>query len=202
MMCSQVKAKDGGKMTSHETNEKHQLGTTIVESMVVIAILGILTTVGIPSFKSMITKTRVASDLNEINSLMRFARFKAIEQESLVMLCPSADYSKCSNDWNLPKIVFYDANFNNERDAEEALLKSTDAVEKTLIMTGRTSGIKFYESGITASPASIKICTVDGEPIYTRQLTLSLQGKLKLSKDRNGDGIHENNSGAALSCEE
>jgi type IV fimbrial biogenesis protein FimT len=200
-MCSQVKAKDGGKMTSHEKNEKYQLGATLVESMVVIAILGILTTVGIPSFKSMITKTRVASDLNEINSLMRFARFKAIEQENLVMLCPSSDYSVCSRDWNLPKIVFYDSNFNSERDPEEPLLKSTEGVEKTLRMSGRTSGIKFYESGITASPASITICTVDGEPIYSRQLTLSLQGKLKLSKDRNGDGIHESNSGTALSCE-
>ncbi|MBF7071779.1 GspH/FimT family pseudopilin [Glaciecola sp. MH2013] len=180
--------------------QSNMRGLTLVEAMIVLAILSIISTVGIPSFIKMITHARVTSDLNEINSLMRFARFKAIDEERLVVLCPAADYQQCGSDWNVPKIVFFDLNYNDYRDPDEAILISSEAVEKTLRMSSNRRMIKFYESGVTASPASIKICTDEGDLEFTRQLTLSLQGKIKLSKDRNRDGIHEGSSGAALNC--
>jgi type IV fimbrial biogenesis protein FimT len=64
----------------------------------------------------------------------------------------------------------------------------------------RKKTIKFYESGITASPASVRICPASNDAKYARLLTVSLQGKIKLSSDKNSDGIHENSAGTALSC--
>ncbi|MFT5711796.1 MAG: type IV fimbrial biogenesis protein FimT [Glaciecola sp.] len=175
-------------------------GTTLIEVMLIVSILAILGAFGVPSFLSIITKSRITSETNQLNGLIRFARFKAIEQEQLTVLCPTSDYSLCNNDWNAPKIVFIDTNHNNKRDTEEPMLMSMPKSNDSNQIYSRSRGLKFYDSGITASPASLRICPGSKEAKYARLLTVSLQGKIKISEDRNGDGIHENSAGVALSC--
>lgn len=194
-------------MRNREPNKNQQVthqsrlkGTTLIELMVVVGILAILGTLGVPSFLSIITKSRITSETNQLNGLIRFARFKAIEQEQLSVLCPTSDYRVCNNDWNAAKIVFIDANHNNERDLQEPILMSMPKSNNSNQIYSRNRTLKFYESGITASPASVRICPSSKESQYARLLTVSLQGKIKLSRDTNDDGIHENSSGVALSC--
>lgn len=175
-------------------------GTTLIELIVVVSILAILGTLGVPSFLSIITKSRITSDTNQLNGLIRFARFKAIEEQQLTIVCPTKDYSICEDDWDAPKIVFIDANHNNERDPQEPMLMSMQQNNESNQIYSRITALKFYESGITASPASVRICPVSKDPKYARLLTVSLQGKIKLSRDKNGDGIHENSAGVPLSC--
>ena len=185
---------------SRYTKWQVQHGTTLVEMMIVVGILAILSTMGVPSFISIITKARVTAEVNELNALMRFARFKAIEQEGTVVLCPAQDYSTCSKDWDAPKIVFFDDNHNHYRDPEEALLTSKPSSDDSIRLSSRNTLIRFYESGVTASPASIKICPDNLEAKYARLLSLSLQGRLTLSKDNDENGIHETNAGKELNC--
>ncbi len=188
------------KNTQQITLQSRLKGTTLIELMVVVGILAILGTLGVPSFLSILTKSRITSETNQLNGLIRFARFKAIEQEQLAVLCPTSDYSLCNDDWNAPKIVFIDANHNNERDPDEPMLMSMPKSNNSNQIYSRNRTLKFYESGITASPASVLICPSSKEAKYARLLTVSLQGKIKLSRDKNGDGIHENGAGVALSC--
>jgi type IV fimbrial biogenesis protein FimT len=188
------------KKTQQITLQSRLKGTTLVELMVVVSILAILGTLGVPNFLSILTKSRITSETNQLNGLIRFARFKAIEQEQLAVLCPTSDYSLCNDDWNAPKIVFIDANHNNERDPEEPMLMSMPKSNNSNQIYSRNRSLKFYESGITASPASVRICPSSKEAKYARLLTVSLQGKIRLSRDKNGDGIHENGAGVALSC--
>lgn len=175
-------------------------GTTLVEIMVVVGIIATLGGLGAPSLMSIITKARVGSETNQINSLIRFARFTAIDQSSVTVVCPAYDYSTCKNDWAAPKIVFIDSNNNNERDPDEPMLMSVNEPKHKNQLYSRNTAIRFYESGITASPASVRICPASQDARYARLLTVSLQGKVKLSRDSNNDGIHENSAGRALSC--
>ena len=175
-------------------------GTTLIELMVIIGILAILGTLGVPSFLSIITKARITSETNQLNSLIRFTRFTAIDQQQTTVLCPADNYSQCSEDWNAPKIVFIDSNYNNEREPIEPLLMSMPTSTANNQIDSRNKAIKFYESGVTASPASLRICPVSKEANYARLLTVSLQGKIKLSRDKNNDGIHENSVGTPLTC--
>lgn len=175
-------------------------GTTLIELMVVIGILAIVGTLGVPSFLSIITKARITSETNQLNSLIRFTRFTAIDQQQTTVLCPADNYSQCSKDWNAPKIVFIDNNRNNEREPTEPLLMSMPKSTANNQIYSRNKTIKFYESGVTASPASLRICPASQEANYARLLTVSLQGKIKLSADKNNDGIHENSAGVPLTC--
>ena len=175
-------------------------GTTLIELMVVIGILAIVGTLGVPSFLSIITKARITSETNQLNSLIRFTRFTAIDQQQTTVLCPADNYSQCGEDWNAPKIVFIDSNHNNEREPLEPLLMSMPKSTANNQIYSRNKTIKFYESGVTASPASLRVCPASKEATYARLLTVSLQGKIKLSSDKNNDGIHENSAGKALTC--
>lgn len=175
-------------------------GTTLIELMVVIGILAIVGTLGVPSFLSIITKARITSETNQLNSLIRFTRFTAIDQHQTTVLCPADNYSQCSEDWNAPKIVFIDSNYNNEREPLEPLLMSMPKSTANNHIYSRNKTIKFYESGVTASPASLRICPESKEANYARLLTVSLQGKIKLSRDKNNDGVHENSAGTPLTC--
>ena len=181
--------------------KKAYSGATLLELMIVLSILAILGTIGVPSFVSLITAARIGAQTNQINSLLRFARHTAIDQARLTVVCPAVDFSHCSKDWNAPKIVFIDVNHNAIREPQERLLGSMPASPQRTHMHSTKTAIKFYQSGITASPASVRICARSKQAQYARLLTVSLQGKVKLSRDANKDGVHENSAGKALSCE-
>lgn len=194
-------AVNGARYITMVGNKKRRhKGTTLVEMMIAVGILGILGTIGVPGFLSIITKARITSETNQINSLIRFARFTAIEQEQLTVLCPASDYSECESDWSAPKIVFIDTNYNNKREPQEPMLMSMHEPAHHNRLYSRNKAIKFYESGVTASPASVRICPASKDASYARLLTVSLQGKVKLSRDRDNDGTHENSAGKPLSC--
>jgi type IV fimbrial biogenesis protein FimT len=64
-------------------------GFTLIEAMVVVAIVAILTTLAAPSFKSLIQSNAVSGNVNGFLSDMRFARSEAIRRGGTVVMCRS-----------------------------------------------------------------------------------------------------------------
>ena len=55
-------------------------GFTLLELMVAIAVLAILVTVGVPSFRDLIQNNRVTTQTNELVSALNFARTEAVKR--------------------------------------------------------------------------------------------------------------------------
>ena len=55
-------------------------GFTLLELMVAIAVLAILATVGVPSFRALIQNNRVTTQANELVSALSFARTEAVKR--------------------------------------------------------------------------------------------------------------------------
>lgn len=72
-------------MERHRKNHLKR-GFTLIEMLVVIAILGILLTTGIPIFTSIIQQTKMTGLLNNVGSMFRFARSEAIKKNMQVVL--------------------------------------------------------------------------------------------------------------------
>jgi type IV fimbrial biogenesis protein FimT len=183
-----------------EHNVKQQKGVTLVELMVTVSIVAIILAFVGPSVQSIIIKNRIVAEINETSSLIQYARHHAIDEQAQVVVCPSTDYSVCSTDWNAPKIVFIDDDDNAIRGATEELLVTIGAASSTSLMTNTTNIIKFAETGEANLATEILLCHKDGEVKYARSLSVTLQGRVKMSTDSDKNGINENAAGTELSC--
>lgn len=181
-------------------NMKQQKGVTLVELMITVSIIAIILTFVGPSIQSILIKNRVVAEINETSSLIQYARHHAIDEQAQVVVCPSADYSICSTDWNDPKIVFIDEDDNAIRGDSEELLVTIGATSSTSLMTNTTDIIKFTGTGEANETTEILLCHKDGEAEYARSLSVTLQGRVKMSNDSDRNGINENASGTELSC--
>lgn len=74
----------------NKPDEQHGRGFTLVELVVVTAVLAILATIAMPSFTSLIRRNQVTSQANSLLADIQYARSEALAQRSFVSLCPRA----------------------------------------------------------------------------------------------------------------
>ncbi|MCP3428939.1 GspH/FimT family pseudopilin [Opacimonas viscosa] len=178
---------------------KQQYGLTLLEMMIALSILAITFTFVGPSANQLYQKNLIIGELNHTSSVIQFARHHAINTKNTTIICPTSDFVSCGTDWNSHKMVFVDDNANNILDGDEIILTTLTQTTDVLI-SGPSSPVQFNFNGASASPATIKICAQDANDTSARGLFISLQGRATVSKDSDNDGIHETNSGTALSC--
>ncbi|MDC0601587.1 GspH/FimT family pseudopilin [Aliiglaciecola sp.] len=178
-----------------------QKGLTLIELMIGLVILGVVLTVALPAAQSIVNKNRIVSEINEISGIIQFARVNAVDEQLETIVCPTADFSTCTTNWNQVKMVFGDEDGNGQRGNDEDILVATSLISSNNYVIGPSQSIQFFPNGSADSQSLILICHKDKEAIYARQLTITPQGRVKMSQDRNNsDGIHENDAGTDLSC--
>jgi len=107
------------------TGRSKDRGYTLVEAMVVVALLGILGAVATPSFVSLMQRNRAAGEINGLVGDLQFARSEAIKRGLPVSLCTSSNGTSCQGtpNWHSGWIVFTDPGKSGTVDATEALLR-------------------------------------------------------------------------------
>lgn len=177
-----------------------QAGVTIIELMIGVAILSIILTLAVPSAQTFIIQNRIIAEINEFSGLVQYARYHAIDEQVDTIICPTNDFSECSTNWDLPKMVFADFNGDGSRGNGEEILVGSSALSDQNDMSGPNVTVRFQGNGAVSSPATFLLCHKDDDAKFARALTLSLQGRVKMSRDTNNDGVHEDNDGNTLSC--
>ena len=176
-------------------------GVTVLETLIALALTGVLITSVAPNFSAILIQHKIIAALNELSSVIQYTRFKSIDNQVDTLLCPSADFQQCNySNWNLPKIIFADTNHNNRLDQGEALIHATERVPDGIRLKGPKKNIRFYANGLLASPATVLFCPLRLEPKLNRALIISLQGRVRISKDTNNDDIHELRPGKPVDC--
>ena len=85
-----------------------QKGFTITELMVVLAIVAILLSIGVPSYRYITNSYRLSAEVNSLLGDLQYARAEAIRQGQWVTVCVSNDGQTCSgtNTWQSGWIVW------------------------------------------------------------------------------------------------
>ena len=159
--------------------KKSQFGVTLLELLITIGIVSILAAIAAPSSTALLTKGRAENQLLELKRNLSFARTTATTTESRVVICPLS-INQCSADWTNDDIaVFVDNNNNNQRDADEPLLREmVGTINKdTLSYTG-SSPIVYNATGRVGNTqaGTYTYCPHGGKPESNRRLRLSQSG--------------------------
>ncbi|MEQ8231741.1 MAG: GspH/FimT family pseudopilin [Gammaproteobacteria bacterium] len=194
-----------------------QRGFTIIELMAVVAVLGILLAIGVPSFRALLADNRIVSQLNQFSSTLALARSEAVKANRRVVVCPSTDGASCASgvDWDVGWISFIDrggTDFQVDDDgggnpaddpcgpnagddaADDCILSYVQALQPAH-MTLRTNAgndyISFNGLGASSEAAMFVLCDDRGSAA-ARAVVISNTGRVSVREAQN--------DGSPLSC--
>lgn len=183
---------------------KNQFAFTLLELLITLAIIAILANIGVPSFTKLIQHNKVTAEVNQLNGMLQSARNTAITQHKLVTVCPTNNGQSCQKDWSLGYMVFIDNNGDRQYNQDEQLVSQHIIKDKNISLRwrafGRRTSLQWHQTGITNHQnGSFEFCYKE-EPELSRGLFITKAGRIRLSKDKDGDGIHENARDTNIKC--
>jgi type IV fimbrial biogenesis protein FimT len=178
-------------------------GFTLAELLVVITIITLVSAYAIPSFTSLITKSRQKGELSELISLINLSRNTAIHQQVTVTLCPVNSQKKCDKDWSKPLVAFKDPDRDGAFSSRDDIVRSLPPQQAGYFIghTGIHRYFRFRPSGLAVEAiGNIIWCPDDHDATYAYQIRINMGGRPFIARDTNNDGIAEDAQGNALSC--
>ena len=169
-------------------------GFSMTELVITMAIVSILLTIGIPSFKYVTTSNRIATELNGLLGDMQYARSVAIKEGLPVTVCASSDGQTCDGTslWENGWIVFLDSNDDQAVDNGEVVMRvqpgfatfsSTDTFQP---QAGSFTYITFNREGYAATGnagiVTLQLHDLTNGTQWTRCLAITPVGMLSSEK--------------------
>lgn len=179
-------------------------GFTVIELLIVIALVGILGFVAVPGMHNLLQKSKTTAAVNQLAGLVRYARNLAITHNTHVTLCPSQNGESCENlPWHDGVLLFTDQNTNSKVDGADRVERFMQPfVNAGSIRWGSLRNkVQFNGRGMArGTVGSFIYCPENRDPMLAESLVLSFQGRLRLGLDTNGDGIKETGSHRNITC--
>lgn len=154
-------------------------GFTLIELMVVVAIVAIIAAIGAPSWNNLVVSNRIRAAANDWVASTQFARSEAVRQNSPVIMCPSSDGASCTaSGYESGWIVA----------TQGGVVLQDSLPQPRLIMSASTSGggsttaLTFLPNGLLANGYVGERITVRGtsaaESAMTRYICLPRTGRV------------------------
>jgi prepilin-type N-terminal cleavage/methylation domain-containing protein len=162
---------------------RNNSGFTLIELAVIIAIVGVLAGIAVPSFVGWLPKYRLSSSADDIQALVQNARLRAVKENAHVAVLFDPDNDGLDGDY----LVFVDQNSNWSKDANEALVAHGE-VATGIRITG-TSGyanarFSFNSRGLCSDDSGIikgGIVTLRNSKGKTKTVNIEMTGSSRIN---------------------
>lgn len=184
---------DGARM---HTGRRRGGGYTLLELMVVLAIVAILAALAAPSFNNAILNSKVGSYANELVATSLLARGEAIKRNVTITMCASSNGTSCTGSWQQGYIVTCAQSAATPGTCNVAPAVASGvvvlAVQKAL-STGfkitdanGLTALTFQPTGVGATAATMTICR--NSPLGNRErvVRISATGRASVTKTQTG----------------
>jgi len=128
-------------------------GFTLLEALVVLALLGVLLSLAAPSLKGLRQKHQMQSQAEHLQASLLWARSEALRRQQRVTLCvreaaagAREDCAKAGS-WTQGWVVFVDDNGNGRREATETVLQLHEALPGFLMLQGNATVDRYISYG-------------------------------------------------------
>ncbi len=131
-----------------------QKGYTLYELLITTLVVGVLVSIGVPSFVSFGQNSRMTASVNDLLGSFHLARSEAARSKGNVTICASANSTTadpgCGGTYEDGWIVFQDTNGDGQRDAGEALLRSHPPLPEqiTVLTVGQGDYFAYGPTGL------------------------------------------------------
>jgi type IV fimbrial biogenesis protein FimT len=169
-------------------------GFTLIEVMIVVAIIAILAKLAAPSLKQMIQSSSMRSAVNTFLTDMRFARSEAIRRGGRVFLCrsaaPEAAPPTCgggSAGWESGWVIYHDLDNDGAIDSNEVIrVQGPITTVNTITESGTPTTFQFTATGRVTNGA-ISTLQFGSGPVFDnaaqRVVCVSVGGRARIAGD-------------------
>lgn len=153
--------------------KKPNHGFTLIELMITIAVVAVMATLVVPSFRDLIAANRLTTETNDFIAAVNKARSEAIKRSRSVRLTAVSD----SSDWGDGWIIWVDNNDNDSYDTGEEV-QSWEAVPAQITFNSGNgvSEFIFTPSGRANVDDTLTLCD-DRTDETGREISISLVGR-------------------------
>ncbi|MFT5452845.1 MAG: type IV fimbrial biogenesis protein FimT [Enterobacterales bacterium] len=179
-------------------------GVTLIELLIVVALFSITMMIAAPSFTRFTSKSRITTNLNTLARAISIARESAVTMNAVITLCRSDNQNLCRGSWHDGMILFVDYNKDHIVNGKDYFIAKFDKFPKDDIIFWRAFQNRQYlqmsPQGFTRfQNGTFTYCPKEGLE-YSRGIILNAQGRVRFTKDEDGDGIDEGANGKPLRC--